>query len=384
MGNGFAAKIKQIYKVFRKRNFRAAWNRLWFYVLWESNFLKRFFLIKLFPWGVPFPPFLEFETTTHCNLKCIMCEHTYWNEECNDVTFEQFKDLVDQFRLKWIGVTGIGESFMNKDFMKMLEYVKKQDIYVEIFDTFYFVNEAIARQLLELGTDRVIISFDAATKETYEKIRVNSNFDRVVENIRTIFRLKSEMKEEVSEIYFHFIISKPNLHEVPQYVDFVDDLRQGGDTYIMFTPLLHTYDEISGLVVDVPPEIIEETNLKAKTAGIHLGWNRNTEKEKREDIVKCTNWIMPFIFSSGEVIPCCVGNEANKRDFQKKYSFGNIYKQKFSEIWSSNRYREFREKIHRGETPVQCFDCSIFKADYTGSREDNFTWYSDDQEEKNS
>lgn len=381
MSNGFTVKLEQLYKVFKKRSFRAAWNRLWFYALWESKFLKRLFLTKFFPWGVPFPPLLEFETTTRCNLKCIMCEHTYWNEKCNDVTFEQFKDVVNQFKLRWIGVTGIGESFMNKDFMKMLGYVKKQDIYVELFDTFYFVNENIAWQLLNMGVDRIIISFDAATKETYEKIRVNSDFDLVVENIRTIFRLKKKMKEEVSEIYFHFIISKPNVHEVPQYIDLVNALRQGEDTYIMFTPLLHVYDEINDIAVDVPGEIIEETHRKAKAAGIGSGWNQNAEKEKLEEISKCTSWIMPFIFSSGEVIPCCVGNEANKRSFQKKFSFGNIYKQKFKDIWNSKLYREFREKIHRGETPVQCRDCSIFKANYTGNEENDFVAYFKDQGE---
>lgn len=384
MINNFTAKIKQLYKVYKKRGIRAAWNRFCFYALWESKVLKRFFLTKCFPWAVPFPPFIEFETTTRCNLKCIMCEHTYWNEKCNDVSFQQFRDLVDQFRLKWIGVTGIGESFMNKDFMKMLEYIKKQDIYVEIFDTFYFVNENTARHLLELGVDRIIISFDAATKDTYEKIRVNSNFERVVENIRTMFRLKKEMKEDISEIHFHFIISKPNLHEVTKYIDFVNELRQGEETYIMFTPLLHAYEEINDIVVDVPKEIIEETFYKARAVGISIGWNQNAEKEKRDDISQCTSWIMPFIFSSGEVIPCCVGNEANKRSFQKKFSFGNIYKQKFKDIWNSKMYKEFREKIHRGETPVQCRDCSIYKANYTGSEEDEPVAYPHNGEENNS
>ena len=66
---------------------------------------------------------MEIEVTTRCNLKCIICEHTYWDEPNRDMSFEQFKGIVDQFpKLKWIGLTGIGESFINKDFMKMLRY----------------------------------------------------------------------------------------------------------------------------------------------------------------------------------------------------------------------------------------------------------------------
>jgi len=371
----FVSRVKYLIKIVRNRGLKYLWNRLIFFLLWGSKFFRELFLKHFFPWTVPMPPFIEYETTTRCNLKCIMCEHTYWNEKCRDVSYVQFTDLVDQLNLRWMGVTGIGESFMNKDFMKMLEYLKKQDILVELFDTFYFVDEKKAGKLLEMGVDRILISFDAATKETYEKIRVNSKFDRVVTNIKNAFRIKKEMKEDVSYIHFHYIVSKPNLHEVPDYVDFVNELRQGEPTFIMFTPLLHSFEEIEDITVEMPREIIEETERRAAEAGIPIGWNQNTEKEKREDISHCTSWIMPFVFSSGEVIPCCVGNEANKREFQKKYSFGNIYKKSFREIWNSKMYREFRKKIHSGETPIQCRDCSIYKTNYTGNEEDEMAAY---------
>ncbi|MCD4782717.1 MAG: radical SAM protein [Candidatus Eremiobacteraeota bacterium] len=362
------AGFKGLVKIARKKDLKHAINRLWFYILWDDKKLREFFLIKLFPWAVTFPPFVEVETTTRCNLRCIMCEHTYWKEKCRDMTFEEFKGIVDQFKLRWIGVTGIGESFLNKDFMKMLEYIKSKSILVELFDTFYFLDEEMVTRLLQMGIDRILISFDAATKETYEKIRVGSKYERVVKNIKKAFQLKKEMNDDISKINFHYIISKPNLHEVPKYIDFVNEMRQGQDTFIMFTALLHAYDEIEQYVTEIPQEIIDETEKKAKKAGIPITWNMNVPS-KKDDISHCTSWIQPFIFSSGEVIPCCAGNEANKRDFQKKYSFGNVFKSSFRDIWNGEKYKRFREKIHNGETPIHCRDCSIYDTNYETDEE---------------
>ncbi len=93
-----------------------------------------------------------------------------------------------------------------------------------------------------------------------------------------------------------------------------------------------------------------------------IAWNWNTEQEK-PPIQMCTAWIMPYIFVSGHVIPCCVGNEANQRELQKKLSLGNVNDRSFKEIWDSPEYKEFRAMIRRGETPLQCRDCGVFAVD---------------------
>ena len=80
----------------------------------------------------PFPSFIEVEVSTHCNLKCTMCEHTYWKEKDENMTFSNFIHILNQFpRLKWCGLTGIGESYLNPDFEKMLTECKRRGLFVE-------------------------------------------------------------------------------------------------------------------------------------------------------------------------------------------------------------------------------------------------------------
>lgn len=322
-------------------------------------------LLKLLYWLEPYPPYLEIEVTTRCNLKCAMCEHTYWDEPDRDMSFEEFKGIIDQFpRLKWIGLTGIGESFINKDFMKMLRYVKSKNIFVELYDTFYFIDEKIAKELIETRVDRLFVSIDAATEETYERIRVGSNFERVTNNVSNLFRLKREIKAYFPEVLFHYIVSKGNLNEIPQYIRLVHSLAKGENVAIQFTRMLHEFGEVENLFVEIPEEIIQAANGKASQLGVKVTWNADVPSVK-PPVTKCTEWIMPFIFVTGHVIPCCSGNEAGHRDFQKETALGNVFEQSFKEIWHSEKYKTLRRMLRQGQVPLPCRNCCLY---HTGSK----------------
>jgi len=353
------ANLNRILLLLRVKGLRFTWNRIHFNLFYYS---KNPLIVKLLPLLVKYPPYIELEVTSRCAFRCVMCEHTYWDEPDVDISYEEFREVVDEFPgLKWIGLFGIGEPFLNRDYMKMIRYLKEQDVYIEIYDTFYYTDNALAKELVELEVDRMFVSLDAATKETYEAIRIGSNFDIVVENVRNFVKVKNEAGSIFPDFLFHFVMMENNVHEMPAYVDLVHSIC-GDQGIIQFSDLLHEFDEIKHLAVDVPPEIVEATKKRAEELGVSIAWNWNTEQEK-PPIQMCTAWIMPYIFVSGHVIPCCVGNEANQRELQKKLSLGNVNEKSFKEIWDSPEYREFRAMIRRGETPPQCRDCGVFAVD---------------------
>lgn len=329
--------------------------------LYNSNFVSEKILYPLFPRSVIYPRFIEVEVSTYCNLRCKMCEHTYWKEKNQHMSFEQLESIVSQFpKLKWIGLTGIGESFLNPDFKKMISYVKGRGLYLELYDNFFLIDEKFAKVLIESGVDRMIVSLDAATAETYKEIRKGSNFERVVENIKNLRKLKKKYHAYYPEIIFHYIISKDNIHEVLDYIDLVKKIMGQENTSILFTGVLHSFDQIKKMVVDVPDDLVEKVNLKCKKLGIKVAWNRNVGAAK-DPIIRCNEWTMPFIFVDGTVIPCCAGNEANKRHYQRKTGMGNIFETPFSKIWYGAQYKTLRKMVHEGKTPAACKYCTIYK-----------------------
>ncbi len=353
--------LKRLFNMARYKGLKCAFDYFLVQSLYNSDFVYEKIIYPLFPKSVFYPPFIEVEVTTKCMLRCVMCEHTYWKEKNQEMTFEQLKSIVEQFpKLKWIGLTGIGESFLNPDFLEMIRYVKSRGIILELTDNFYLIDEKISRVLIETGVERMVVSLDAATEKTYRKIRVGSDFNRVIRNIKTLRKLKKRMNSYYPEISFHYIISKYNLGEILLFIDLVKKIMDKEDTSIFFTSILHPFPEIKDLVVDVPEEIMRQAKEKSRKLGIKIGWNKNVPKEK-DPITRCNEWTEPFIFVDGTVIPCCAGNEVNKRSYQKRTSMGNIFKTPFKEIWNGPKYRTLRKMIHEGKTPPACKYCTIYK-----------------------
>lgn len=356
--NSLLYKLRRLLFLLRERGFRWTYNYINIYLFYGT---KNPFLIKLIHWLEPYPTYFEIEVTTRCNLRCIICERTYWSEPNRDMIFEEFKSIVDQFPgLKWIGPTGIGESFLNKDFMKMLRYVKSKNVLVELYDNFYLIDKKTAKELVEMGIDKINVSLDAATKETYEKIRVGSNFERVTSNVRNLIQFKKEMNKSFPEIVFHYIINRLNIDEIPQYIELAHSLSGPEKTTVLFTRMLHRFKEVADLFVEVPEETVQAAEKKAKELGIKVAWNTDVPSIK-PPINHCTVWLMPFIFVTGHVIPCCNANEAGRRDFQKAGALGNVFEQSFRDIWYGEKYRNFRRMLKQGKTPLICNDCAAFE-----------------------
>jgi len=277
------------------------------------------------------------------------------------MSFEQFKHIVDQFpKLKWIGMTGIGSSFLNKDYLKMLRYMKSRSVFVEFFDHFDLIDKETSRELIEMGVDKIWVSMDAATKKTYEKIRVGCNFDKVINNISDFIQLKREMNSPLPELWFHYIITSLNVYEMPQFVDLVNSLVGDKSTsapIIYWTSLLY-FEEVKDLIPEIPAKIKEEAEERAKELSIYTVWNENVTCDK--PITKCTKWTEPFVLVTGHVQPCCAINEANERDFQKKYAFANLFEKSYREVWDSEKFKNFVQMIHKGRVPIVCKNCRIY------------------------
>lgn len=348
--------------------FREVYNMLWIYPLWWNRKISSFFLNKLFPkLGIDlFPPFLEIEPTTICNFRCVCCEHTYWKEPPKNMTFLQFKKIFDDFGMpKWIGLTGIGSSYLNPDFHKMLRYAKSKGAIVEVMDHFaHFKNDAQLRELIEIGPDFQFCSTYGASKKSFEKVCAGSNYKVIEENIRKFVAFKKQMRKRFPILNFHYIITSESKDELPGFLDFVHSLNtEIGE--ILVTPMLHSFKEAKKYAVSIDKGYVEKVRARAKRYGIpiSINWSATSEAEgvSKPPINKCKEHIMPFIFATGHVTPCCGQNEANQREWQKKTALGNALYQNFRQIWYSPRYRHFRKMIRNNQCPKECMFCPAYR-----------------------
>lgn len=335
---------------------------------WGLGFIFINPLLKLFPRLTSlfaFYPFnIEIEGTTRCNKRCIICEHTYWNEASEDLVFEDFKKIVDQFsHLKWVNLTGEGDAFLNRDYLNTIEYLKAKDVCVYLVDSFDLINENIAKRLIELGVDGIYVSFDAATKETYEKIKVGCSFEKVVNNIKNLIRIKKDKNSPIPELCFRYVFTTLNIHEIPQYIELIHSFDD--NCKIEFVGLLK-FDEVEPLYLpNIPEDILNKALKKTNSLPIEIYFS-HTDENSKPPLEYCNAWFEPYIMMGGYVLPCCAVLQNNNRSLLRRYSFGNILKTPFKDIWYSARYRSFRKMVptKRAKVPILCRGCRIYDTSY--------------------
>jgi len=170
------------------------------------------------------PEYLLVEITSFCNLKCIMCPKTnrQVNTEENKVmSWEVFEKLIPLFsNAPGDGHNGcLGEAFLHPDiYMKMLKCAKQFNITVHTTSNGTLITEEIARQLVETGLDKLIVSLDAATPATYSKIRPPGKFENVIAGLRHIKEWKNRLGSPRPRIEMAFLGMKFNIGELPDAV----------------------------------------------------------------------------------------------------------------------------------------------------------------------
>lgn len=321
--------------------------------------------------NAPFLWDLEMEVTTACYLKCIHCEHTYFDKTYlnQHLSLESLVKVLDTApNLKWINLTGEGTAILNPEFNLMVEEVKRRGIYLDFSHDFVKLPDETARLWVTSGVDRIYWSFDGCTKETYEKIRVGADFEKVKENVRKLIAYKKEYNSPLPEICFRFAFFKDNVHEVKHLPVFLSNIVGGdvklyGDEPSINIVALLEFEETKGWEREISKEDVEWTDAAAKDLGLTIYWSHITHiEEEKAPMSYCTFWSEPYIMITGHVVPCCAVLMSNARTKLETLAFGNINEQSLKEIWDSKYFKEFRKIIvdPRAPVPRVCLGCRAF------------------------
>ncbi len=272
-----------------------------------------------------FPTSAMIEPSSRCNLKCPMCisNQNKLDIKIGDMTIEQFKNIIDQIKntVIFLFLWNSGEPFMNKELSKMIEYAHKKRLFIIMSTNGYFVNKKNANMLINNKLDYLIISFDGATRETYEKIRFGSNYDKVIENIEYLIQEKKRVKKSLPYINLQFLVMRENEHEIHQFKQLAKKLSVDRIT-IKKTQIVN--QELNEQFIPLNKDYTY--NAYSNNGIVKVNWCY----KPWEHIV--VNW-------DGSVFPCC-------DTLDPKYSLGNFFNSRsYREIWNNQKYVGFRKKI---------------------------------------
>ncbi|HLP50939.1 MAG TPA: twitch domain-containing radical SAM protein [Chitinophagales bacterium] len=175
-----------------------------------------------------FPRVMEFELSNHCNLECVMCNGYFSSsirknrEKLPPIVSpynEKFVDELEAFiphltDAKFLG----GEPFMIDIYLSIWERIRKINpkIRLHITTNGTFLNNRI-KDLLEGLHAGIILSIDSVNKDTYKKIRVNGNFEKVMENLEYF---KDYTRRKKTFLSMAACPITYNWHELPEMLEF--------------------------------------------------------------------------------------------------------------------------------------------------------------------
>jgi radical SAM protein with 4Fe4S-binding SPASM domain len=289
---------------------------------------------------MPLPEFMQIEVTTKCNFNCITCSRQSLSRTRinRDLSFFEFKKIIDENpNLKTVKLQGLGEPFLNRDIKQMAEYAKQKGIRVITITNGSLLPEADVLQLF----DEITISFDAANKETFESIRRGANFDKIVENIKEMVKLKEDKKLKL-RISLNAVISHLNYMQMEDIVKLASSLKVDSvgfveveNWYIPSQKEFATAHEFVMKARHIHKEVeakVKELRRRYKNLVIYYV---SSEKRKRT----CP-WAFysAFVTVDGYLTPCCI------RMDKDAFYFDNILAKPFAEVWNSDPVKQFREK----------------------------------------
>ena len=158
-----------------------------------------------------------------CNQRCIMCVPDF--KHAKDVMpLEQFVAFFDQVRPYAQHITLIGgETFMYPWIQDVLALLSEHEIAVTVHTNGFMLDDRVTPGLLGLHELNLKLSIDAATRETYRRIRGRDHFERVTSNMLRFAELARD--EPGVNVIPHYVVMRENLHEVVPFVDFAKRLH---------------------------------------------------------------------------------------------------------------------------------------------------------------
>lgn len=330
--------IKDGLNFMRKVTLRRAWNALkvlfsFYYTKWTG---------KPTQWGVPIS--VSFEPTTSCNLRCPECPSglRQFTRPTGMLSNGFFRDTVEQLKndLLYLIFYFQGEPYLNPDFLDMVKYASDRGIYTATSTNAHYLKDENAKRTVESGLDRMIISIDGTTQETYENYRVGGKLDKVIEGAKNVVKWKKELNSPTPHIIFQFLVVKPNEHQLEDVKKLGAEV--GVDEVRFKTAQIYDYENDPNNLI---PDNQKYSRYK-KTKDGHT-------TIKNPLLNHCWKlWHSCVLTWDGLVVPCCFDKDAT-------HQLGDLKQNTFDEIWQGEKYQEFRASILRSRSEIDiCSNCT--------------------------
>jgi len=166
------------------------------------------------------PNMLTLETSSRCNLQCVMCPHGINGvDRPKHLSNELMDKLLPYVRNStMIQLHGIGEPLFSPSFWHLLQYLPSTASCDSSVNTnLVLLDQAKTDQIIKSNIKIVNVSLDAATEVTYTRIR-GGDFAKVVKNIENLIAERNRKSRTYPLVYLNMTLMRSNIEELNELV----------------------------------------------------------------------------------------------------------------------------------------------------------------------
>jgi MoaA/NifB/PqqE/SkfB family radical SAM enzyme len=270
------------------------------------------------------------EPNLYCNLQCPACPTglrlglrptVAIDEELFKATIDEIGDYVFQlYMYNW------GEPLLHKRTPEMIAYAKQKQISILLSTNLSIkLTDDYIDRLVQSGLDRMLVSLDGVTQESYSKYRRNGNLALVRENVARIQAAKRRLGSETPRVVWQFLVFRHNEHEIEQaralHKEWGADEFLAGGAEMPMEPHNEGFE----------PSTIPAYNI------YHPDHPSQREAERQMTSDRACSWLYGvFVLNpNGKVSPCCAVPS-------EKLDFGEYQKGDLFSVWNNESFRRAR------------------------------------------
>ncbi len=295
---------------------------------------------RVFVAGFPFA--FSAEASAKCNLECPECLVGSGKTKRDKLFMDNyiFEKILEEASRKsfYINLYFQGEPFLNRQLFEFISKAKEKKFYTVVSTNGHFLENNNSEKLILSGLDKLVVSIDGISEETYRHYRKNGQFNRVITGIRELTRQKEKMKAKHPFIILQFLVHRKNEHELKHLVSFAKQLD---------------FDSVQTKTMQfASSEAIESLSPTQKKYRRYKKCSNGKWHVKKKQSGACFRlWSQVVITSDGNVVPCCY-------DKKPDHIAGNIKEKSIGNIWINENLNGLRKNLLDKKTlPEICNNC---------------------------
>ena len=335
------------------------------------------------------PEIIDIEPIQTCNLRCLQCHVSYEPLSHTRLNLAFLKNLTG-IENRWALLGGKYEPFSHPEIGDIISGLSQLGTKLEATTNGTLFTPRLEAQIEDAKWANIIISFDGATKKTFEAIRRNADFDKTIESIINFKTAVQAYQGRDVTFSINYTILRSNIAEIPQAVGLWEGL---GFDHISFIPMV-TRNSNEILEAESPEPVMAQVHEQLDIAA------RNVIKSNSRIALKSAEFLnrwskvkddLPVNFMNDLVVSnrpetrtlfnprpyfqngAFPGMQVNCRspfkyvrilyngDVQLCFQFtiGSIYENNIQDIWYGKKAQEVRERVRKN--PAVCYACDYYK-----------------------